>query len=186
MAVRVIELHLGCQLLIGLRLGMETREEVHRPLLVRHILGMLEGQIEKAPPVERQTKIEAAPERCIRDLPRPCITQERLRLAAIDIARHLVEQNEERKAAIRRLLPVVECATLRCMYGGTKPRADIVVESLVTLEPQRPGAFGEPEIENCARVGHAETGPTSFNSAMRAMAGRARTFSARRFTLGKR
>ena len=116
----------------------------------------------------------------------PCITQERLGFAAIDIARHLVDENEKGERTRRCRPPILECAQLGCMDSSTEAVADLPVKDPVLLEPERFCAGRKPEIVDGAGVGHAATGPTSLSSAMRAIAGRARTFSARRRTPGKR
>ncbi len=118
----------------------------------------------------------------------PRIAQERLRLPAMDIARHLVEQDEQGQRAHRRLPAISNATHLRRMDGGAEARARISSSKAGSFSNHsRLATRGENQKSMTAtRIDHAATGPTSFISAMRAIAGRARTSSARRFRPGKR
>ena len=142
---------------------------------------MLERQVEEHAVGERIALVEAAGDRLGRDLAGARIAEERLGLAAEDIARELVEQQQQGERAVGRGSPVVEPAHLRLMHQRTEARADVGVECRVLLEPELARPVGEPEFQDVARRAHQ-----LFFWITRCMAGRAATRSARRFTFGKR
>ncbi len=70
--------------------------------------------------------------------------------AAKEVARKLVEQNEESKRAFRRILPVPQFAPRRRFMGGEKARTDLRVEGLVLGVPALLSSF-TPEGNDVCR-----------------------------------
>src|SRR5262245_3740295 len=94
-------------------------------VLIGQRLAMLERQIEEHAIRKRVALIEAARDRLGRDLARPRVAEERLGLAAIDVAAELIEQDEQRQRAIRRGAPAIEAAHLRLVHQRTEALADL-------------------------------------------------------------
>ena len=85
------------------------------------------------------------------------ITREGFRAAAQDIARELIQQDQQRQSGCWRFSPGIESAFPRWTNQRAETLADFGVESVVLLEPDRAigvASFGIPEGENGFSVVH--------------------------------
>jgi hypothetical protein len=109
--------------------------ELHAALLIGPILRVHERQIEELTLRPGDLLIEAARKRTIGRAPGRRVGRIGARLAAEHIARELIEHDDERERALRRLLPWREPT-----FGGSAPeagkaRGDLGIEGRVFLEP---------------------------------------------------
>ncbi len=144
--------------LVGLRpfhqLGVAGgRIERDRQGLVGGILAMLQRHIEKLPFPHRKPHVELPVQRVAQDRACGRIGGERAGVAAKHVARKLIEHDDQRNAAGRRLAPPVERARGGPPVQSGKTRAYRRVERGVPLEPPFQQRLCEPEVEHRARLG---------------------------------
>ena len=72
------------------------------------------------------------------------------RIAPVDIARHLVEQDDETQRALRRLAPMVESASPRLLQSPAEAHRDRSIKSRIPGEPTV-FASADPEIHHRPR-----------------------------------
>jgi len=88
--------------------------------LDRGVLGVLERQIEDAALEQAELVVEARVDAGRRQLQRVRVGGEGLGLSAVDVARELVEQHDQRQPAARARGPVIELAA-RIRAMGARP-----------------------------------------------------------------
>ena len=88
----------------------QRREQADGLVLVGEVLRMLERQIDEHPLHRSKRLVEAPGDSGTRDLPRLGIGGERFRRAAMQVAGELVQQDDQRQRAARRIGPVIERA----------------------------------------------------------------------------
>lgn len=123
-------------------------EQHHRAFLNCEIFGMHERHIKEGALLRRVKEIETPAERLARDVERRCVLGESGRRVAIDIARELVEQNDQRERMARMRAPRVQ--PLRC--SGAMKRAETLadpcIKRSVAAEPLERFCFVKPEGED--------------------------------------
>ena len=129
---------------------VEAPGEIFEPLFLGgKVLGMHEGHVEPAARNLRQGRVEAARNRLARNAERLGIGRPGPVIVAIDVARELVEQDDEGERAFRLAHPIVVIALRRRLHRIAELAADFRVEGVAFREPLlRPGI--EPEIEHVA------------------------------------
>src|SRR6266536_3435537 len=138
-----VGVHLGVFFAFGIA-GLAAERDT--AFLVGEALRMHQRQMEEAPLRRFKQPVGALRDRLLGNRARLGVARERARVAPEQIARKLIEQDEERQRAVRRRLPVVEPAGCRGLIGRKKPGADLGVEGLFALEPFcRPGRAPERE-----------------------------------------
>ena len=125
-------------------------EEAHRKLLILKTLGMHEGKVEEGAPRDGADKIEAAAQSLGRDKPRIRIAGEGARVAAKEIARKLVENEEEGERAVGARAPMFKKARRRRGVMGAEASRDIRVEGRSAAEPFPRSRLDEPEADDSA------------------------------------
>ena len=140
--------HLGV-----LRMALPRHRQ--RPMLMMEALAVHEGQAEEQPLRRRQLVIKATREAALGNVQSLGIGGKGARLAAKEVPRDLIEQQDERQGAPRRFLPVVQLPRCRPFMIGSKLPPDRVIERRIAAEPQRlahgKGAFltaAEPEPQD--------------------------------------
>ncbi len=115
-------------------------DQPHGERLQRQILRMLERHVEEDAQRHGCRLIVAGGDGALRREARQTIGSEGVRRIPVDVARDLIEQEDQRQGALRRLVPR-RPFTPRCnMVSGFKPGAEQGVEAVVALEPLfRPG-----------------------------------------------
>ena len=125
-------------------------EQADRLVLVGEVLRMLERQIDEHALDRSKRLVEAAGDQRRARFPRLGIGGERLGRAAMQVAGELVQQDDQRQRAARRLGPVIERAGPGVANGGGETRAR-GVEFGVLLEPHlavRGRIAVEPEVQH--------------------------------------
>src|SRR3546814_493671 len=131
----------------------ERIKQPDRPLLIPQIFGMLEGQVEESPVSGCHRLIGTAIDGKPGFAQRHPVGCKRQRRAAVDIARELVEHNDSRKPAFRRLSPRLDISPGKRQVGFGKTPADILVDRIGTGKPLLARQLREPEIQNGLMVG---------------------------------
>src|SRR5713101_6470192 len=99
---------------------------------------MLEREIDEDAFNRRQGEVKSAGNRMFRECQRFAIRCKGARRAAEDIARKLVEQENQGQCASWFTLPVIEFACVRTFVIGKKTRSTCLVEDRVRYEPYSP------------------------------------------------
>ena len=86
--------------------GGIARHQIQPAALILQIFAVLERQVEEQPPGRRHVAVEAAGERPVRGGQRKMVAGPDARGAAEDVARHLIEQHDQRQRAQGRVLPI--------------------------------------------------------------------------------
>ncbi len=128
-----------------------SADQLHRERLQRQILGVLERHVEEDPQRHGCRLIVTGGDGALRREARQTIGSEGVRRIPVDVARDLIEQEDQRQGTLRRLFPRRQF-TPRCnMVSGFKPGAEQGVEAVVALEPLfRPGP--RPEGDDVLRA----------------------------------
>jgi hypothetical protein len=133
-------------------LRVEILHQLAAQDLVGERLAVLERQVGEKLLRLRQRLVPAALEDHARRRERLGIRREGPRLAAEHVARKLVEYNDEREAAVRRVGPVSEQACRGVLVKRQEARADLGVEGRALDEPVL-GVLDEPEAQNLGGLG---------------------------------
>lgn len=98
--------------------------------------------------------VEFARDRRHRDPACLCVGGVRLLRVPVDVAGELVQQEEQREAALGRVGPVVELVGARLRHECAEARADLLVEAVAAAEPFLAGrGVREPEGQDLADFG---------------------------------
>src|SRR6185312_11195828 len=126
------------------RIPCQRLEQGDALLLVGEVLAVLEGEIEELAPYRGQRAVEAMRQRGAGGVAGHRVGREGLGPAAIEIARQLVEKQDQREAGLGLLGPIGTAAARRPLLKRLKPRAQRRVEIGIDLEPDlaRLEAFG--------------------------------------------
>jgi len=114
-------------------LGDPVEAAAHRG----ELLGVDQAEVQEQRLRGCQIAVEAAIDCIPGDRERRGVVAERLRGAAVDVARELVEQDHEAEAAARRRPPRIELAARRGLHQRGKLPPDLVVDLGASAEPQR-------------------------------------------------
>src|SRR5688572_21694832 len=112
---------------VGICTGQRLMQ-AHRDLLVLEILGMLEGQVEKETQQRIDLRVVLGGDGLPREIARERIGGVSVRRAAEDVARNLVEQQQQRERTVRRVHPRVERAQRRGEVRVVEQRLAFAVE----------------------------------------------------------
>ena len=104
--------------------------------VVGEVLAVLEGQVEEHPLAGRALHVEAAPDRRARDLARLGIGGEGLGRSAGEVARELVEQEDQRQRAFVVVAPVLQHPP---RGGLMRAREDLSGGAIATHDIERDG-----------------------------------------------
>jgi hypothetical protein len=113
------------------------------------------GQVEEAPQVVLEGAVVAAGDGLGGDLAGERVGGELVARAAVEVARELVEQDQQRQRPLGGLDPAVVFAARGGMVGGLVLQADGLVERRVLLEPAA-GACLAPEVDDVGGIGGHE------------------------------
>jgi hypothetical protein len=118
--------------------GLEQRQLA---LLKRHVLGVLERQVEEAAQVILDRLILPPVQRHDREMPRQRVGGEGMARVAEHIPRKLVQQDQQGQRALRSLRPVIQLAPGRHEVRRLEPLPEQGVEGVVLCEPLRRARF---------------------------------------------
>lgn len=119
-------------------------EQLHLPALIRHVLRVLQRQIEEPADVALRRQIVPGLKRAVREHSRQRVGGEGVRRAPEAVPRKLVQQDQQRQRALRRLRPVIQLAPGRGDMGVMEAPPELGVKGVVLGEPlRRTGLFPE-------------------------------------------
>ena len=110
--------------------------QLHGQSLPPGVLDVLQGHVNKNPLQGRKSPVEPAFDALPAQPQGRFVVGEGLARAAMDIARELIEQKDEREEAARLLFPMVAGTGSRKLNGGLESRPYLVVEVATAAEPQ--------------------------------------------------
>ena len=130
-----------------------AHQEQGQPLSLQ-AFGMFERQINEEAAISPEAQIMGIVDHVVSQGQRHGVGGERVCRVTEDVARGLIEQQQKRQAAGRRLSPGLE-STGHSLPVSVQPRLpDLLVEPLIRCKPKRPGGGREPEVENGKRALH--------------------------------
>src|SRR5688572_16284505 len=135
--------------------------EAHRPPLRIEVLRMFEGHDEPGREGRRHSLMKAPRDRLSRQGERPSVAREHERAAAMDVARELIEQDDEAERPLRRFRPMVERAFPPFRQRLPEAHRKRPVEGGIPREPAALAGLG-PELPHLSRR-HGGSIPNSVN-----------------------
>src|SRR5450830_662758 len=138
----VVKACLAGRIVLGALLG-ERAKQLHGIFLIVEIFGVFQRQIKEDPLQRRQLLVETLRQTEMAALLRQRIKGECLGCIAIHIARKLIQQQDQRQHALRRVGPVVALVAGGGQQIGFKARFDVLVDGRILAPPQRRLAAGD-------------------------------------------
>lgn len=119
-------------------------EQLDLPVLIRHVFGMLQRQVEEPADIALGRQIVPGLQRPVGEMSRQRIGGEGMRRAAEAVSGKLVQQDQQRQRPLRRLGPLIQFAPRGGDMGVMEAPPELGVEGVVLGEPLfRPGLFPE-------------------------------------------
>jgi hypothetical protein len=147
------------EMVIGLGTGFRRAildpgaEQAERARLIDQIFAVFVGKIEKESPAARQRQIESAIDGAARHLAGQGIVGESERRTTVDVARKLIEDDDQGQRVRRAFFPGGKFTRCGPFDQGCETRTDFLVEGIVFLEPEFLGPGVEPELADRPGVG---------------------------------
>src|SRR5215216_8033513 len=156
---------------VRLTRAAQAPEELHGPALVFQVLAVHERHVEEPALYRRQLPVVGMLHRVPGRLARFLVCGVHPRVTAIHVARELVEDDDERQAASRLVLPVVKVARGGLLVNGLEALPDLTIEPGIFGEPRLPelpialfALAAEPEAEDLLRRAHYSVRLTTVTS----------------------